>query len=230
MGVGLGLMFSIQRTIRVQELERIHQDVQSKAGMLRVEDASKVYVTPVNSPNVPLLLQKQNVRVWQFQIHLPAGYVTRVIKLGGPISDDGLQNRGGRTSLWNSPEKEAIRGLWTLTLHAENGRWILSTSGPSSSGRTYLRAPKLESVGDLTFNTICPEPGQTVEIPPDQFFNLIRIRTAEKVPNGSGRKQGSGFYPGAALWIGPQSSQPAFDAVSSGSQAPDDLAKVILNE
>lgn len=229
-GVVLGLALSFQRNARVNELKRVHRDVRAKAGLLQVGDPSKVYVTPVKNPVVPLVLQKKQVRVWQFQMHLPIGYGTHVINLSGQISEDGLENRGARSSSSNSPRKEAIRGLWTLTLHEEDSQWILLSSGPSSSGRTYLNDLNGESVDKLLVKTICPEPGKTVEIAPDQFFNLLRIRKAEKEPSLSSQKQDSDLYAGAALWIGPTASQAAFDAVSGGGKDPEDLAKVILNE
>lgn len=229
-GVALGLTFSFQRTSRVNELKRVHRDVKAKAGLLRVDDPTKVYVTAVISPVIPAVLQKETVRVWQFQVYLPVGYATQVLKLSGPITKDGARNRGGHSSSSSTAKKEAVRGLWTLTLHEEDGQWKLSSSQPSGSGQMSLRIDGLASIDDLIVKTICPEPGQTVEIEPDQFFNLIRIRKAEKAPNRKNRKQDLDLYAGSAMWIGPKDSRAAFDAVSDGGKDPNDLAKVMLNE
>lgn len=230
-GVASGLVLSFQQNALVNELKATHRDVKAKSGLLKIDDPTKVYVTPVTSPVVPIVLQKEKRgRVWQFQMHLPIGYGVCVMKVGGPISEDGLHNRGGISSSTSSAQKEAIRGLWTFRVYEEDGQWILSSSGPSSSGRTNFRALDIESVDDLIVTTISPEPGKTVEIAPDVFFNLLRIRTAEKDQRSQYREQDKELYPGAAVWIGPKVSRVAFEAIRRGSEKPEELAKVLSNE
>lgn len=229
-GVGLGLYLSIQRTAQINDLKRAHREVKAKAGLLEVEDPSMVYVMPVNEPVIPLVMQTDQCRAWQFQIHLPVGYAPQVISLDGPIDEGGLRNEGGHTSSHDGFNKESIRGLWTITLHQDDGKWMVSRNGPTSSGRTELRGGLMGSLDELVVKTICPEPGQTVEINPDVFFNLVRVRTVEEASSRSRRKRKVARYAGTSMWIGPQSSQSAFDAVRQGSRAPEDVAKVMLDD
>ena len=229
-GVVSGLALSAQRTARVNELKRTHRDVKAKAGLLKVDDPTKVYVTQVINPVIPLALQKKMASVWQFEIHLPIGYGKTSIRLSSPISANGLRNRGGTSSSSSAAEKEITRGLWTMTLQKEDDQWTLSSSGPSGSGKSYLRDLSIESIDDLIVDTICPEPGKTVEIAPERFFNLFRLRTSEEVKNRRRSNKKLPLYPGVAIWMGPQASRTAFEAVRSGSEIPEKLARVILND
>lgn len=229
-GVTFGLVLSIQQNTIVNDLKEKHRDVKAKSGLLKIDDPTKVYVTPVTSPVVPIVLQDERVRVWQYQVHLPIGYGVCVIEVGGPMTKDGIHNRGGTSSSMSSPRKEALRGLWTFCLYEKDGQWKLSSSGPSSSGQISLHEFDIDSVDDLIVTTISPEAGRTVEIAPDVFFNLLRIRTVQKAQRRQYQERDKELYPGVAVWIGPKASRPAFDAIRNGSENPGDLSKVILND
>ncbi len=224
----VGGVFSFRKSRDVRELRAIHQDLKAKVGLIEIRDPTKVYVVPIAEPAVPLAIQNEVDRIWQFQLYVPPNYPLCFLAYSGNISADGTISQGGSSSHYSSGDPESIKGLLTIGLIREGENWSVSHSGPGgSSGSSNFSVSTDLSLNKMIIDSIDSVQSETIEFPVDAFFRILSIRDPESKKSRTIGNRSVKLHDGIAFWLGPQTSMSAMEAAKQGNLQAEDADKVM---
>lgn len=113
--------------------DQINQ-LEAELGRMTIDDADRVYLVEIDTPEVPPEVAPHLERVWQFRCYLPPGYDVMRFSGGGRVAKEGIYLAGGSGSDWSSPRPEAIHQLLTVSFQRKDNRWEAFYSFGGSSG------------------------------------------------------------------------------------------------
>lgn len=108
--------------------------LEAELGRMSIDDADRVYLVEIDTPDVPPEVASHLERVWQFRCYLPAGYDVMRFSGGGRVAKEGSYLDGGSSSSWGSPQPEATHKLLTVSFQRKDNRWEAFYSLGGSSG------------------------------------------------------------------------------------------------
>ncbi|MEX1027870.1 MAG: hypothetical protein WD049_07675 [Candidatus Paceibacterota bacterium] len=137
--------------------------LEAELGRMSIDDADRVYLVEIDTPDVPPEVALHLESVWQFRCYLPPGYDYDVMRFsgGGRVAKEGSYLAGGTSSSWGSPQPEAIHKLLTVSFQRKDGRWAAFYSFGGTTLTTYA--------GGLF--VLCPKSRES------QFNQLLQVNT-----------------------------------------------------
>ncbi len=108
--------------------------LEAELGRMSIDDADRVYLVEIDTPDVPPEVALHLKSVWQFRCYLPPGYDIMRFSGGGRVAKEGSYLAGGTGSGWSSPQPEAVHKLLTVSFQRKDDRWEAFYSFGGSSG------------------------------------------------------------------------------------------------
>lgn len=122
--------------------------LEAALGRMSIEDADRVYLVEIDTPDVPPEVASHLERVWQFRCYLPPGYDVMRFSGGGRVAKEGSYLAGGFGSGWSSPQPEAIHKLLTVSFQRKYNRWEAFYSFGGSSGTSSWGLINLDRIDE----------------------------------------------------------------------------------
>lgn len=109
--------------------------LEAELGRMSIDDADRVYLVEIDTPNVPPEVASHLQRVWQFRCYFPPGYDVTRFSGGGRVAKEGVYQAGGFGSGGGGmPQLEATHKLMTVSFQRKDNGWqAFYSDGESSS-------------------------------------------------------------------------------------------------
>lgn len=212
----IGFGFTIHYNLKRFRLERVHEELRDRVGLLQVEDPAKVAI--VGIPFLPEEIPPgvEQAHVWKFRVHCPKQFdrVSRTYR--GLIRADSPYSAGGSSgSSWGGGNQEPEQIISMVSMTKSDGQWtICCRHGGSSSSFSVSEELDLDRLDELLVEPVVV-PGQTRVFGADEAVCLFRIRQKDEAVDHNGKTQ-SGLHHGFCAYMYSQNIEQAFDDWAQG--------------
>lgn len=213
----IGFGFTIHYNLQRFHLQRVHQELNDRVGLLKIDDPKQVAVMgiPFLPEEIPPGVQKAHV--WKFRVYCPSKFDGRSRTYRGLIRPDSPYSAGGSSGgLFGGGNQEPEEITSMVSMVKSDGQWtICYRQGGGSSSFSASDELGLDDINELLVEPIV-EPGQTRVFNVNEAICLFRIRHKEEAVDRSGKPQ-PGLYQGFAAYLFSQQIEQPFDDWAKGN-------------
>ncbi len=220
-GGGVVMLFRFTR-----ENDRLSEEIlqlEAELGRMPIDDASRIHLVEIETPEVPPEVASHLLRVWQFRCYIPPGYDFARMSGGGRVAENGIYHDGSFSSSFSSPRSEATHELFTISFQERDGRLIVFDSFGGSAGTTSWNEFNPDQLDEsLVVQKLVAKNQGPRSFDQDTILPVLKVFD----PNTAEEKEVAGTtfttFAGGLFVIFPKSRQAEFDQLIKG-ETPNDF-------
>ncbi|PHQ32102.1 hypothetical protein [Rhodopirellula bahusiensis] len=196
--------------------------LEAELGRMSIDDADRIYLVEIETPQVPPEVASHVDRVWQFRCYIPPGYDFMRMSGGGRVAENGIYHSGSFGSSGGSPNPEATHELLTISFQKKDNRLVVFDCFGGSAGTTSWHRFNHEQFDDsLVVQKLAASNQRPRSFDQDTILPLLKTydpSTAEK-KEVAGKKFTT--YAGGLFVLFPKTRESEFNQLRKGETPSD---------
>lgn len=190
--------------------------LEAELGRMTIEDADRVYLVKIGTTYVPPEVASHVDRIWQYRCYLPPGYDYMVMSGSGRVAQQGVYLRGGFSSSWGMPSKEAVHTLLTVSCKKEKPFLKVFLAFDGAGGSSSFNGVNLDRFDAMVVQELVSGGEGPRSFDQETILPLLKIYDPSSAEDKEVAGQTLTAFAGGLIVLCPKSREDVFNELKSG--------------
>ncbi len=189
---------------------------QAELGKMSIDNADQVYVTEIESVDIPPEVAPQVQRVWQFRVLLTCGLRFPPFSWRGRVTENGIYHDGGYGSTHGSIPTNATHTLMTVSLQKQGEQLLVHYSFAGSAGTHSWNGADLSRIDQFVVQKLVSSRQGPRVFNQDTILPILKIYDPSTANEKATKNEKLTTFEGFIVLLSPKSRESVMNQLRKG--------------